>query len=285
MGYSGGELDNIANTVQVWHNNMTSPRFLRYLTGLSSLLLLVLGACSSTQVAPTATVQPTATPRRLVGGSFEVPATKTPAPIQPPVIQSEATATPAAASPDTTGNVATAEADLEQITDGFNVNPPPLELADLAAKVFGGNLPTRLVIPRIELDTIIIPVGWRVNEDDKVEWDSPANAAGFLVSSAAPGQEGNSVIYGHNNILGEAFKNLDQLQPDDIITVANSGGGTLLYVVEAVEIIEEAGITPEQKAANLAYFDPTEDTRLTLLTCWPYTSNSHRVVIIARPQS
>ena len=28
---------------------------------------------------------------------------------------------------------------------------------------------------------------------------------------------------------------------------------------------------------------PTTDERITLITCWPYTSNTHRLIIVAKP--
>ena len=34
---------------------------------------------------------------------------------------------------------------------------------------------------------------------------------------------------------------------------------------------------------NAAWIMPSEDERLTLVTCWPYTSNTHRLIIVARP--
>ena len=164
----------------------------------------------------------------------------------------------------------------------YDINFPQPELVALADEVFGASKPARLVIPAIDMNTPVTPVGWRMTEAG-VEWDSPRENAGFLVSSAAPGAAGNTVIYGHNNIYGELFRWLSLLSPGDAVLVITVGGETVSYTVEIVEIFEERGITPEQQAANLAYFNPTNDTRLTLLSCWPYTDNSHRVAVVARP--
>jgi LPXTG-site transpeptidase (sortase) family protein len=35
---------------------------------------------------------------------------------------------------------------------------------------------------------------------------------------------------------------------------------------------------------NNDYILPKEDERLTLVSCWPYETNSHRVIIVARPR-
>ncbi len=37
------------------------------------------------------------------------------------------------------------------------------------------------------------------------------------------------------------------------------------------------------RIANAKYIQPTEDERITLVTCWPYTNNTHRLIIVARP--
>jgi sortase A len=34
---------------------------------------------------------------------------------------------------------------------------------------------------------------------------------------------------------------------------------------------------------NAQWIQPTTDERLTLVTCWPYNDNSHRLIIVARP--
>jgi sortase A len=39
----------------------------------------------------------------------------------------------------------------------------------------------------------------------------------------------------------------------------------------------------EVRIANAKWIQPTSDERLTLVTCWPYTNNTHRLIIVARP--
>jgi sortase (surface protein transpeptidase) len=51
-----------------------------------------------------------------------------------------------------------------------------------------------------------------------VEWRVPDHrAAGWLNTSAAWGQAGNTVLAGHHNIRGEVFRDLWTLQPGDEI--------------------------------------------------------------------
>ena len=48
-------------------------------------------------------------------------------------------------------------------------------------------------------------------------------------------------------------------------------------------ILPEAGATLEQRLENSRWIGQSDDTRLTLITCWPAESNTHRLVIVAVP--
>ena len=161
----------------------------------------------------------------------------------------------------------------------------PAGLAGLAEQVFGGALPLQVIIPVIGIEVDVTAVGWHTEETatgKTVLWHSPGEAAGFLVSSAAPGAGGNAVFYGHHNIHGSVFRGLDRLQPGDALSVRNLVE-TLDYVVERVDVFEENNLTASQKLVHMQYFAPTASEQITLLTCWPFTGNSHRVAVVARP--
>jgi sortase A len=102
------------------------------------------------------------------------------------------------------------------------------------------------------------------------------------VSSAAPGQAGNTVIYGHNNILGAIFRNLSSLQAGNEITVIN-GVASWRYAVERADIFQVAGTSADEQLAQTAFFAFTPDERLTLLSCYPFTNNTHRIAVVAKP--
>ncbi|HJN41376.1 MAG: sortase [Anaerolineales bacterium] len=163
--------------------------------------------------------------------------------------------------------------------------PVPAELAGLAQQVFGGALPQHVSIPVIGIEVDVVAVGWHTEKTvsgKRVLWHSPGEAAGFLVSSAAPGAGGNAVFYGHHNVQGSVFRGLDRLQPGDAVSMRNAAG-TLDYVVERVDVFEENSLTASQKLVHMQYFAPTASEQLTLLTCWPFTGNSHRVAVVAKP--
>jgi len=145
--------------------------------------------------------------------------------------------------------------------------------------------PSRITIPAINLDTKVITVGIKEQYQDGVlrrVWDVADYAAGFHKGMARPGHEGNTVISGHNNIRGSVFENLHKLKPGDeaYVWVGNS---PYRYRVSATYRLPIAGAPPDVLQDNIRFILPTQDQRLTLTTCWPPWSNTHRTVVVAYP--
>jgi sortase A len=145
-----------------------------------------------------------------------------------------------------------------------------------------GRNPSRIVIPAIKLDAPVEPVGWHT-VDGVSQWDVPDTfAAGWLMTTATLGKPGNTVLTGHHNIDGEVFRYLVKLQPGDQITLY-ANDQAFYYKVASRRILPERGQSDEVRRANARWIQPTGDERVTLITCWPYTSNTHRLVIVAKP--
>ncbi len=146
--------------------------------------------------------------------------------------------------------------------------------------------PERILIPRIALDAPIVAVGQRavVLEGQRYsQWDVPnQRAVGWHESSARPAEGGNIVLNGHHNIHGEVFRYLYALEPGDLITL-EAGGRSYHYVVVQTMTLAEQDQPPQVRQANARWILPTADERVTLVTCWPYYANTHRLVVIARP--
>jgi LPXTG-site transpeptidase (sortase) family protein len=144
--------------------------------------------------------------------------------------------------------------------------------------------PTRIVIPAINLDAPIEPVGWsQVNGVST--WDIPNHfAAGWLKTSAPLDSPGNTVLDGHHNIAGEVFRHLVDLKAGDVIEVY-AGAQQVEYQVTALHILLDRDQPLEIRRQNAQWIQPTLDERLTLVTCWPYTSNTHRLIVVAMPIS
>lgn len=147
-------------------------------------------------------------------------------------------------------------------------------------------LPTRLVLPSIKLDTGVVELGWSTSQN-KVgqvfsQWDVAQYAAGWHKNSAEPGQGGNVVLSGHNNILGAVFRELDQLKRGDI-AVLYVGDKPFEYSIDKVMIVPERNASAAQQLENGQWIQPTADERLTLVSCWPRDDNSHRIIVVAHP--
>ena len=145
---------------------------------------------------------------------------------------------------------------------------------------------TRLEIAAIGLDAPIQTVGLIELDDNGRsyrQWQVPSDyAVGWHMSSAAPGSAGNTVLNGHNNVHGAVFRELIDLALGDEITVYE-GGQTHHYQVAHREVLEEKGQPLDVRLDNAKWMLPTSDERLTLITCWPYTGATHRVIVVAIP--
>ncbi len=109
--------------------------------------------------------------------------------------------------------------------------PPPPTLhgcpdrapAPTAAPQREAGVPDRIVAQEIGLDSKIIPIGWRVivNADGSksAEWNVAEYAVSWHKTSARLGEVGNTVLTGHNNIVGEVFRHLDALKVGDPVTI------------------------------------------------------------------
>jgi sortase A len=242
---------------------------------LTSVPLRTAGQTSDESVRPAATpsvLSPSGaywqktlaeTPERHKRGSRAVglaPATVTPAP----------TDAPRAARPRPTAQPPTATRDSSVDSGGSAPALPP----------------ERIVAPTIGLDSKIVPVGWHevTYEDGSqgTEWDVASFAVSWNKTSAKLGEAGNSVLTGHNNIEGEVFRHLEHLNLGDPITLYADGRARQYKVTEKF-ILQEKDVPYTQRLENGKWIGRFPDERITLMSCWPYTGDSHRIFIIARP--
>jgi LPXTG-site transpeptidase (sortase) family protein len=154
----------------------------------------------------------------------------------------------------------------------------------LASEPDPAGVPTRLVIPSIALDKEILPVGWTlmiVNGITVGRWDTLENDIAWHNPSARLGQAGNTVLNGHSNIHARVFENLIKVKVNDEIVVF-SGEQSFYYLVTEIVMVREKGVSDEQRVENAKLIAPTDDERLTLVTCAGFHA-SQRLIVIARP--
>ncbi len=148
------------------------------------------------------------------------------------------------------------------------------------------NQPQRLVIPTLGIDVSVNQVRLIPQEQKGqryFQWQVPAGyEAGWHENSAPLGQTGNTVLNGHNNVHGEVFRHLVDLSIGDKIILYDSDT-EYTYEVAQQEILPENGQPISVRRLNARWIEPTRDERITIVSCWPYTTNSHRVVVVAKP--
>ncbi len=125
----------------------------------------------------------------------------------------------------------------------------------------GPRSPTRLVIPAINID-------WPVVEGDG--WEELKQGIGHRVGSANPGERGNMVLSGHNDVYGEPFRDLEKLEVGKEVQVY-TGSNAFRYVIKAKRVVE-----PNDMSVLVTSKTPI----ITLITCTPYRVDTHRLIVI-----
>jgi sortase A len=154
-----------------------------------------------------------------------------------------------------------------------NPIPVPAHLRDLVAAVTPLPVPTpgpehaqRIVIPAIGVDAPVVLAPLPPND-----WEHLKKGAAHYVSTANPGERGNCVIAGHNDIYGEVFRDLPDLKVGDEVHVQTQST-TYTYIVQQTRIVEPT---------EVSVMDATSTPVLTLISCYPYRIDTHRIVVIA----
>ncbi len=121
----------------------------------------------------------------------------------------------------------------------------------------------RIQIPAINVDAPIVQGdGWEQLKKGVAQHSGTAN----------PGERGNIVLSGHNDVYGEVFRYLDRLKAGDEITIYTFSR-TYTYIVEGWILVE-----PSQ----VEVMAQTSDETLTLISCYPYLIDTQRIVVKAR---
>jgi len=129
----------------------------------------------------------------------------------------------------------------------------------------GPQAPTRIVVPAINVDALVV-------EGDS--WEQLKLGVGHHLGSADPGERGNMVLSAHNDIYGEIFRHLADLELGDEVIVY-AGEQPYRYVVTAKQIVEPT---------DVEVLASTTKPAATLISCYPYMVDTHRIVVVAELQ-
>jgi sortase A len=147
-------------------------------------------------------------------------------------------------------------------------------------------IPDRIVIPSIQLDAPVVQEDyWTLMLEGETfgQWQAPSMfASGWNPNSALLGKRGNTVINGHHNEFGEVFGRLVDVKVGDEVYVY-SRGQKYTFVIANRMILQERFQPLEVRLENARWINATDDVRLTLITCWPKETNTHRLILVARP--
>lgn len=151
-------------------------------------------------------------------------------------------------------------------------HPPPawaVQPVDGPAQAWDAVRPTHVAIPRIGIATEVVETSVSA-----AQWEVPRYAAGhYWPISAHPGTGGNTIIAGHVGYSGIIFHSLPAVQVGDDVYVT-AGGHERRYIVQEV-----LTLLPE----DTWVLAPTATETLTLITCIPVGSYTHRLVVRATP--
>lgn len=141
-------------------------------------------------------------------------------------------------------------------------------------------------VPAIGLDAEIVPapIGTRnMGGEFYGDWKVPNEyKVGWLPTSGIPGAGGNIVLGGHHNVYGRVFGRLIELEEGDIISI-QVGEILYLYQVDQTMLLAERDQPIDVRLSNAQWIKQSVEEKLTLVTCWPDWSNTHRVIIVAFP--
>lgn len=146
----------------------------------------------------------------------------------------------------------------------------------------------RLSIPAIDLNTSIqeiSPIEKTTWNGEKIfEWETTAFSVGHYKTSGNPGGGTNIVLTGHNNILGEVFRDLDKLHPGDEVILFTEDS-EFYYEVQKVYTIPYLGVEAEGESTIQSLTAPQLSEMVTMISCWPYATSTSRIIVIAVPAS
>jgi len=188
-----------------------------------------------------------------------IPATglgRSPAPL-PPTSRTVLALAPATASP----------ASSPSATVAATV-PPATQPNAAAAAVPPTAVTARISIPRIGVRNA--PVYDRGTDAKGVMLIAPGYSVTHYAFSA-PFGSGNTVLYGHDDIQGNIFGHLYDLRPGDTVQIAVAGE-TQTYRVTGHQIV---------LPTEVSVLSPTDDARLTIITCWPFNVDTKRWIVTA----
>jgi sortase A len=132
-----------------------------------------------------------------------------------------------------------------------------------------GEALTRIKIPRINVDVVVV---------EGTSASALRAGAGHYPGTPLPCEDGNVAIAGHRTTYGKPFANVDQLHTGDLIELQTPIGSCTYSVSQAPFVVLADGKLANGKSV---VDNAPGDHLLTLTSCHPKGSASHRIIIRA----
>lgn len=143
-----------------------------------------------------------------------------------------------------------------------HLRPLVQNIANIPAPTASPAQAIRVQIPALNVDApVVMGDGW----------EQLKKGVGQHIGTPNPGETGNMVLSAHNDIFGELFRDLDKLQPGDVVIVYTNQR-QFTYVVTGTQVVEPT---------RVEVMDPTPNPVVTLISCYPYLIDNQRIVVSA----
>jgi sortase A len=144
-----------------------------------------------------------------------------------------------------------------------HLRPLVQSLANVPIPTPGPETAKRIQIPSIGVDASVV-------QGDG--WEQLKKGVGQHIGTSNPGEGGNLVLSAHNDIFGEIFRYLEDLEPGDEI-ILHTQQRVYTYVIFNTEIVEPTAVE---------FLDATAKPTTTLISCYPYLVDNQRIVVQAQ---
>jgi sortase A len=143
-----------------------------------------------------------------------------------------------------------------------HLRPLVQSIANLPVPTPGIQQAIRIQIPAINVDSPVV-------QGDG--WEQLKKGVAQHIGTPNPGEDGNIVLSGHNDVFGKIFRYLEKLKPGDVVILFTSQR-QYTYVITGTQLVEPTAVE---------VMNTTPDARVTLISCHPYLVDIHRIVVSA----
>lgn len=192
--------------------------------------------------------------------TFRQPVQETPSPVPSPPSLVLPVVIPSGHTPPKNGE---SQPNIQEVPE--QLRPTVESLPTQPVPTHGPEQAVRIVIPAINVDAPVV-------QGDS--WEQLKKGVAQHIGSADPGQIGNMVLSGHDDVYGEVFRDLPLLKVGDSIIVYTESH-QFVYIIDGSQIV-----SPTQ----VEVMDPTETPTVTLISCYPYLIDTQRIVVTGKLQ-